>query len=169
MSQPNRLMRGLRHLHFGPRHVRRVLPDSALSRIEQAIAQGEAAHSAEIRFVVEASLGWRRVWAKFFSRERALELFAQLHVWDTQQNNGLLLYVLLADQKVELIVDRALASVIAESAWLAVCRDLTAAYKADRYLDGTLKAIDTIHALVGPHFPPQARDPNELPDRPLVL
>ena len=162
-------MRGLRHLHFGSRHVRRVLPDSALTQIEQAIAQGEAEHSAEIRFVIEASLGWRRVWNKLFSRERALELFAQLHVWDTQQNNGLLLYVLLADQKVELIVDRAAAMVISEAEWQAVCRDLTAAYKADRHLNGTLQAIRTIHALLRPHFAPQVRNPNELPDRPLVL
>ena len=170
MNISSRLSRSLRHLPTGIARVRRVLPQTALTRIEQAIAQGEAQHSAELRFVVEGSLGWRRAWSRLSSRERALELFAQLHVWDTQHNNGVLLYVLLADQKIELIADRAVAALVPDANWQAVCAQLTTAYKAGQYLDGTLQAIASIHQQLRPHFPLQAgANPNELPDRPLAL
>lgn len=165
----NRFTRAFRHAGTGVGAVRRALPDAALTRIEERIAAGEAQHSGEIRFVVEASLDSRRVWARTTPRERALELFAQLHVWDTDQNNGLLLYVLLADRAVELIADRALTAVIGDAQWLALCAELTSAYRQGQYLEGTLKAIDAIHALLRPHFPPRESNPNELPDRPLVL
>jgi uncharacterized membrane protein len=93
-----------------------------------------------------------------------------LHVWDTQQNNGILLYVLLADQKIELIADRAIAAVVADANWQDVCAQMTQAYRAGQYLDGTLQAIRAIHLQLRPHFPPQAGgNPNELPDRPLAL
>ena len=101
-----KLKRILTHLWSGERPLRRAFPASALRQIEQAIQRSEASYSGELRFVVEAALDIGPLWAGTSAADRALELFSQLRIWDTEQNNGVLIYLLLAERDVEIIADR---------------------------------------------------------------
>lgn len=149
--------------------MRRVLPDAALLEIEQAIAAGEALHSAEVRFVVEAAFPIGAAWRGVSARDRAVALFSQLRVWDTEQNNGVLLYLLMADRAIEIVSDRAVSRVVPPERWQAVCNEFGRACSQGRFREGALAAIAAIHDLIRPHFPPGARNPDELPNRPVVL
>ena len=128
-AEPSRNARLLRHLWFDHCHARRAFPESVLSRIEATIARGEELHRGEIRFVVEPSLAWRRVLSGQTARERARELFGKLGIWDTAENNGVLVYVLLADHSAEIVADRGVARVIDSSAWLGVLEPMLKGYR----------------------------------------
>jgi uncharacterized membrane protein len=166
---PGRIARVLRHLFTDQLSLRRAFPAAALERIGQRIAEGEARHSAEIRLAIEDSLDIRRVWAGSEPRGRALEVFASLRVWDTEANNGVLVYVDLADHAVEIVADRAAARAIEDAHWRAVADELCAAYRRGEYLEGTLAAIDRMDSLLAAPFPPGERNPDELPNRPAIL
>jgi len=161
--------RALRHLLTDQLALRRAFPPIALERIGERIAEGEALHSAEIRLAIEDSLDIRRVWAGGTPRERALEVFASLRVWDTEANNGVLVYVDLADHAVEIVADRAAARAVDDAQWRAVADELCAAYRRGEYLDGTLAAIERMDSLLAAAFPPDERNPDELPNRPVIL
>ncbi|MCO5107744.1 MAG: TPM domain-containing protein [Burkholderiaceae bacterium] len=164
-----RLARTWTHLVNEARSVRRVFDDEVLTRIEAAIARSERAHTAELRIAFEASLPLREVWRGRSPRERALEVFGSLRVWDTEANNGVLLYVLWADRAVEIVADRAAAASIPPQRWREVCDALSAAYRRGEFEPGTLVAIERIHALMIEAFPATAGDANELPNRPAIL
>lgn len=159
------------HMRRGAGSARRAFPDSSLAKIEAAIARSEREHSAELRVAIEASLPLARVWSGLTPRERALEVFAQCGVWDTEGNNGVLLYVLLADRDVEIVADRAAAARIHERHWREICDSLTQAYRRGEYEGGTLAAIDRIDRWLAEIFPcvDGQRDEDELPNRPLML
>ena len=166
---PGRWQRLLRHLRHDRGDLRRAFPAAALERIEQAVVDGERGHGAELRVAIEASLPLGRVLSGVAARDRALEVFGSLRVWDTDGNNGVLLYVLLADQAVEIVADRAAARAVPEQAWRSVAQALTAAYRGGDFLGGTLAAIDRLGELMAQAFPPGGRNPDELPNRPVVL
>ncbi len=165
----NRLKRLVRHLLCDRLAARRAFPESALRRIEERIEASEVEHSAEIRVAIEHSLAPTRVWAGLTPRERALEVFGALRVWDTEANNGVLVYVLLADHAVEIVADRAAAAAIDEAQWQEIARQIGAAYRDKEFLAGTLAAIDSIDALLAAAFPPGDLNPDELPNRPVML
>lgn len=98
-----------------------------------------------------------------------MALFSSLGVWDTEHNNGVLLYVLMADRAVEIIADRAAARAVPAAAWENVCRTLANDCQAGQMGAAALTAIESIHSLVESHFPPGQNNPNELPNRPVVL
>ena len=149
--------------------MRRVFHDDLVARVEEAIGRGEQAHSAELRVAIEASLPLREVWRGRTPRDRALEAFGALRVWDTAANNGVLLYVLWADRAVEIVADRAAAAAIAPARWREVCELLVAAYRGGDFERGTIAAIERIHGLLVEAFPSAAGGANELPDRPAIL
>lgn len=165
------IARSWAHLRHGAHSARRAFPDATLARIEEAIERSEREHHAELRLVVEASLALRDAWRGRSSRDRALEVFAMTGIWDTEANNGVLLYVLLADHAVEIVADRAAAAKIHEGYWREICDAMSAAYRAGRFEEGTLAAIERIDRLLAAAFPlgPDAVDVDELPNRPLVL
>ena len=163
------LARSGSHLVNDARSVRRVFHDGLLARIEAAIGDGERAHSAELRVAIEASLPLREIWHGRTPRDRALEVFGALRVWDTAANNGVLLYVLWADRAVEIVADRAAAAAIAPARWREVCELLVAAYRGGDFERGTIAAIERIHGLLVEAFPSAAGGANELPDRPAIL
>ncbi|MCE1242665.1 TPM domain-containing protein [Oryzomicrobium sp.] len=149
---------------------RRHFPSGSLARIEAAIADSEARHGGELRFVVETALPLaylRRGEAGI--RERALDLFSHLRVWDTEGNTGILVYVLLADRRVEIVADRGIHARVGEAAWTKLCRQMGEAFRAGNFEAGTLAALADITVLLEAHVPPPPGNPNELPDRPLVL
>lgn len=159
----------LRHWSTGDVAVRRAFPDGVMQRIEDAIREGEASHGGEVIFAVEASLPTRALWAGESARERAEEAFGFLGAWDTEANNGVLIYLLLADRDVEIVADRGAARVIAPEAWAGVCREMEAHFGARRFEEGALAGVRRVQALLAAHFPPRPRDENELADRPVVI
>jgi uncharacterized membrane protein len=158
-----------RHLATGPRHVRRRFPESTLNAIEAAIGEGETRHSGEIRFAVEAALHPYDALRGHRPRERATEVFGALHVWDTAQRTGVLIYLLLADRDIEIVADRGIAARVAQDQWEQICRAMEAELRAGRFEAGALAGIRAVSDLLARHFPSGATNPDELPDRPVVL
>lgn len=161
--------RVLRHV-FAP-SVRRRLSDAALERVAAAIAAGEATHTGEVCFAVEAALPWREAWRGMSPRDRAHEVFAQLRVWDTAANNGVLLYLLLADHAIEIVVDRGFDGHVDAAAWRAVCDEVRARLREGAFETAIVLGIERLSTILAEAFPREAgiTDRNELPDRPAVL
>jgi uncharacterized membrane protein len=158
--------------HFVTDHhsARRKFSPHALGHIQDAIAAGERLHAGQLRFVVEGSLPLGQILHGLKPRERALELFGRLGVWDTEHNSGVLVYVLLADRDVEIVADRGISSKIAQETWQVVCRAMESAFRDGRFEEGTIAGIDAINELLVQHFPRNSGSgPNELSDQPVVL
>jgi len=149
--------------------VRRTFPDAALERIEHAIAAGERGHRGQICFAVEGALPPLRVLRHLTPRARALEVFGLLGVWDTEENAGVLVYLLLADRDVEIVADRGIDRKVPPGAWQAICARMETAFRDGRFVDGVIAGIGEIGALLAAHFPHSSDAPNELPDKPVIL
>ncbi|HEV3285455.1 MAG TPA: TPM domain-containing protein [Steroidobacteraceae bacterium] len=164
-----KLRRLVRHLLTTRWSTRRHFPRPVRAAIEQAIAECEERHGGEIRFVVETALDLPELWHELPPRVRALQLFGQFGVWDTANNNGVLIYVLMADHVVEIIADRGIAARVTPAEWQTVCRQMEHHYRAGRFLDGSVVGIIGVGALLGRHFPGKAGGGNELPKQPVLL
>lgn len=169
-SLAKRALRALRHAGCGVWTARRRFPEATMAALETRIAAGEIHHRGEIRLAIEAALDPWAIWRGQTPRERALEVFGTLRVWDTAGNNGVLIYVLLADRAVEIVADRAASEAIDLPVWQQICDALAAAYRADEFAGGTLAAIDRINGALAAAFPAAGGDnPDELPNRPRIL
>ena len=160
------MRRLLRHLFALPGAVARAFPAQAFHRIEQAIRESEKLHDGEIRFAVEAALHPAQVWRGVSARSRAIELFAELGVWDTERNNGVLLYLLLAERDVEIVADRGFNRKVGAEEWERVCRRMESALREGRHADAVIDGVHAVSSIIARHFPPQAGGRNELPDAP---
>ena len=171
MVTRGRAGRAWRHLWCDERTVARHMTPAVLDAIEQAIAEEERVHSAELRFVIEADLDLGQVLGGVTPRQRALDLFASLGVWDTEHNTGVLLYVLWADHAAEIVADRGIAARVAQPEWDAVVGAMTSAFASGRYAEGAVEAVRRIGALLARHFAlaKDAPNPDELPNRPTLL
>jgi uncharacterized membrane protein len=149
--------------------ARRVFPPKVLDRVEQAIKAGEATHSGQVRFVVEGALEGRPLFRNQSARERALDIFSRLRIWDTAHNNGVLIYLLLADRNVEIIADRGIDARVGAEGWETICRAMEAEFRAGRFEAGVVKGIAAVSNELARHFPPTGAHPNELPDKPVVI
>ena len=158
-----------RHLLFSARRVRSAFPQETLAAIERAITESEAAHDGEIRFAVEGALDGAPLFAGQAPRERALDVFSALRVWDTERNNGVLIYVLLADRDVEIVADRGVAALVAPAEWQSICAEIEAAFREEKFEQGSLAAIRAVTDRLTSHFPASGADRNELPDRVVLL
>ena len=147
--------------------VRSAFPESALKNIEAAIAAAEGTHGGEIRFAVEGELDNAALWQDLSPRARAIQMFGELGVWDTELNNGVLVYVLLADHDVEIVADRGFAGKVSDAEWTDVCTKIEQLYRVGEFERGTLEGIAAIGKLIGRHYP--ATDANELPNSPTLL
>jgi len=159
----------LRHVVTDHLSVKRAFPPAALARIEQAITAGERMHRGQVCFAVEGALPPLRVLRKLTPRERALEVFGLLRVWDTEENAGVLIYLLLADRDVEIVADRGIDREVPAGAWQAICARMEAAFRDARLVEGVVVGIEEIAALLAAHFPRVGAVANELPDKPVVL
>jgi uncharacterized membrane protein len=162
--------RVLRNLMTPPVLARRRFPEPVLSAIETAIRAGEATHSAELCFAVEAALDLSDLWRGTSARERAVEVFSELRVWDTAANNGVLVFVLLAERDVEIVADRGAAAAIPPEDWERACREMEAHFREGRFAEGAVAGVNAVSALLARHFPSpgERENPNELRDRPIV-
>lgn len=164
-----RVARALVHLSTGRSRLSRAFPKSTLTAIETAVREAESGHRGELRFAIEASLDPHPLWSGQTARERALDVFSMLRVWDTEHDNGVLIYVLLADRAVEIVADRGIARRVAQSEWDAICAGMREAYARGDYETGSIHGIRAIGEVLAKHFPASATGRNELPDRPVVL
>ncbi|HZR68420.1 MAG TPA: TPM domain-containing protein [Burkholderiales bacterium] len=164
------LARFARHF-FGSHHtVRAAFPEATLGAIERAIGEGEKRHSGQIEFAIEASLPIPALLRGLTARERALEWFARLRVWDTEHNSGVLVYLLLADRRIEIVADRGIHSKVGTASWEAICGEMQRRFAQGRFEEGVVLGVRAISDLLAAHFPRGAGEqPNELPDRPVVL
>ena len=167
------LRRLLRHRLWDEEDARRVLPADALGRLQQRVAASEARHTGEIRVCVEASLPLSYLWRDATARERAITMFGKLRVWDTEHNNGVLIYLLMADHAIEIVADRALHRAVPAAAWHAVLSGMQQDFRRDAYAEGLETALQRVTDLLAQHFPrdasqPENRDDSALPDTPVV-
>lgn len=164
-------LRWLRHRWTDRGDVRRALDEAALARLQARVAASEQRHRGEIRLAIEAGLPHSYLWKGLDARARAVTLFGKLRVWDTEENNGVLIYLLLADHAIEIVVDRGLARQAEGPAWARIVERMREAFRAGRFEQGLEEAIDAVDSLQTRHFPRQAVgiDRNELPDSPIIL
>ena len=148
---------------------RRAFPQATLDAIEAAIRISETRHGGEIRFAIENSLPGILAWRGMRGRERAIEMFSNLRVWDTEHNSGVLIYLLLADHDIEIVADRGIATRVDQAAWEAVAQTMEAAFKQGEFERGALAGIQQISLLLAAHFPPSGHNPDELANRPVIV
>ena len=164
--RPGRL---LRHLVIPDWWARRAFPKALLRRIEQAIAASEQSHGGELRLVVEANLPLAALLRDQSPRQRAVELFGELGVWDTENNCGVLIYLQLLDRRVEIVADRGIHRRVGDAFWEAVCGRLEKSFSDGRYEPGVVRALEEITAALSEHCPAAADNPDELSNAPLIF
>jgi uncharacterized membrane protein len=157
------------HLFATRWHTRRHFTPQVLSAVEGAVRDVESRHAGEIRFVVETALDVVELWHDLPPRRRAMQVFGQLGVWDTAENNGVLLYVLIADHVVEIIADRGIAARIPQAEWDQVCREIERHYREGRFNEGSVAGVYGVGRLLERHFPARGADADELPNQPVLL
>ena len=165
-----KLQRILRHRWIDEADTRKAVPPELVERLTRRVAASERRHSGEVRICVEAGLPLSYLWRGASARERAVAMFGKLRVWDTEHNNGVLIYLLLAEHAIEIVADRGVARHVPPQHWQALARDMASAFKAGRFEQGLAAAVDAVDQLLRQHFAlaAGAANPNELPDTPLV-
>ena len=165
-----RLTRLLRH-RWADGRLRRVLTPEVLQRLGQRVAASERRHTGQIRICAEGGLPLSYLWRGASARERAITQFGKLRVWDTEHNNGVLIYLLLAEHAIEIVADRGLAQRVPEATWHTLVQHLGQALRAGQYEDGLTEVLAEVSALLVAHFPASGHAPgsNELPDAPVLL
>ena len=165
-----RLQRLLMNVCEGWFRIHRRFPSRLLDEIATAVAAGERTHRGELRLAVESRLAPLAVLDGLDAAARARQVFGQLRVWDTEHNNGVLLYVLLAEHRIEIVADRGIARHVKPDEWAEVCAHMREAYARGQWREGSLQGIADVHALLRRHFPADGKPrPDELPDRPVLL
>ena len=175
-----RLQRLLRHRWMDERDSRKAVPPDVLARLAARVAASEARHTGEVRICVEASLPVKCLWRSDATprivRERAVELFGKLGVWDTEHNNGVLIYLLLAEHAIEIVADRGLNGRVSDVDWQMIVARMRNAFQGDRFEDGLTDALAEVSGLLVKHFAiavgadgRSAHNPDELPNEPVVF
>ncbi len=162
------LKRIFRHLFTTIWSVRRAFPQLALDAVTRAIQETEATHEGQVRFAVEHALDLQQLLWGRSARARALDVFSELRVWDTEHNNGVLIYLLLADRDVEIIADRGIHAHV-EGGWEAICRRMEERFARGEYETGVIEGVRAVGEHLQRHFPARRGGRNELPHRPVVL
>ena len=163
-------MRWLRHLFLDQIALMRAFPLTTLAALERAVAEQEKRHRGELRVVIEGGLPLPALMAGRTARERALENFGRLRIWDTDDNAGVLIYLLLCDRRVEIVADRGIHARVGATAWETICGAMQREFAAGRFEPGMIAGLGSVSDLLQQHFPAKpGHDPNELPDAPEVV
>ena len=169
MKKTNSIIRFIKHMFSHPLQAKRHFSAAALHNIEQAIKASEQKHAGEIRFIVETGLHPLEILYKKNPKKRALELFGRLNIWDTEHNNGVLIYLLLADRDVEILADRGIHQHVGDDGWEQICRDMETLFRKAEFEAGVLQGIAEISAELEKHFPPTGLNKNEISNKPIIL
>lgn len=160
--------RTLTHLFYPGWWLRKRFPIGSLKQLENSIESSEKKHSGEIRLAIESALPLKALWHDESVRERSIEVFSLLRVWDTEDNNGVLIYLLLADKKVEITVDRNIAKVVDQQEWQRICALIEQEFHQEKFIEGISLGISEVTKHLEQHFP-SVNDSNELPNKPVIL
>jgi uncharacterized membrane protein len=163
------LARFWRHIAMSPVREARCFPSATLDAIQREVAAQEKLHRGEICFVVEGDLPSRDLWREVTPRARAKEVFALRGVWNTEENNGVLIYLLLADRCVEIVADRGVDGRVDDAQWQAICRMMEKFFREARYEEGAVAGVRAVSEVLARHFPDTGEARNELPDRPILI
>ncbi len=160
----------LRHRWLDESDTRKAMPPDLVERIARRVSASEQRHTGEVRIYVEAGLPMSYLWRSATPRERAVAMFGKLRVWDTEYNNGVLIYLLLAERAIEIVADRGLARHVPQEEWRAIVTRLGAMLHEGRFEDGLTQALEEVSAMLVQHFPSAQGDANvnELPDEPVL-
>ena len=158
-----------KHLLVTNGPLRKAFPTGTLDKVEAAIKASETLHAGEIRFVVEGALDSSPLFKGQSARERAIGLFSELRVWDTEHNTGVLIYLLLADRAVEIVADRGINAKVDAQEWSRVCRQMETAFRQSNFEAGAVGGVQAVTQHLAKHFPANGHNSNELPDKPVVL
>ncbi|HEY3538501.1 MAG TPA: TPM domain-containing protein [Trinickia sp.] len=159
----------LKHLSMTRWRVRRAFPRRSLHAIDKAVRESHRAHIGQVRFAVEGALHGAALIKGLTARERAIDVFSELRVWDTEHNNGVLIYLLLADRDVEIIADRGIHAKAGDDEWEAICRVMETDFRHGRYQSGVIRGVEQVTGLLNKHFPARGASREELPSGPVVL
>lgn len=163
------LKRFFRHVMMSQLVLHRQFSSHTLQAIQKAVADTEATHRGQVRFAIEAELATWQLWCGLSARQRAIEVFSQLGVWNTEENNGVLIYVLLADRKVEIVADRGIQRHVGNERWSAICKEIEHHYRKGEFATGSVIGINKISTELAFYFPAKGPGHNEQPDRPVIL
>lgn len=163
------MKRWLVHTFIPPWRWRLAFSAKVLKEIENAVKHSECQHRGELRFAIENALASSRVWRGMSAQQRALEVFSNLRVWDTEENSGVLIYLLLADREVHILADRGITGHVAQTEWDQIAQAMQEKFRAGNFRLGSLEGIAGVTALLATHFPPEADNPNELLDKPVIV
>ena len=158
-----------RHLMYPHWRVRLAFPKAALKAIEARVAASETAHGGELRFVVEGGLDLPHLLRGLSSRQRAVDVFSQLRVWDTEHNSGVLIYVQLADRQVDILADRGIHNKVGEQTWQRICAGMQKAFRAGLFQTGAIEGVEAVGRVLAEHFPAECENQDELPNTPVIL
>lgn len=174
----HRLVRWCRHRWTPASAARRAVPPDMALRLQQRVAASEQRHSGEICICVEGALPDSYLWRagrdaglSAVLRARALAWFGKLRVWDTERNNGVLIYLLLAERRIDIVADRGIARHVPDAHWQGVVQRLAARLHAGDTEGGLTEALEEVSALLVEHFPlaEGEANPNELADHVRVI
>ena len=165
-----KIKRLFQHRWLDASDTRRAIPPELVDRLKRRVGASERRHSGEVRICVEAGLPTSYIWRGASARERAVAMFGKLRIWDTEQNNGVLIYLLLAEHAIEIVADRGLAHHVPQAQWQAIVQRMGRAFHEGRFEDGLTQALEEVSALLMQHFPlaDGEENPNELPDEPVL-
>ena len=163
------IKRWFSHTFIPPWRWRLAFSAAALKDIEMAVKQSERQHRGELRFAIENALAPTWVWRGMSARQRATEVFSNLRVWDTEENSGVLIYLLLADREVHIVADRGIASRVPQAEWDAVAQAMQKAFRLGDFRNGSIEGIERITTMLATHFPPGVDNPNELSNKPVIV
>ena len=157
-----------RHLWLPGSQLRRAFPNASRAAIERAVEASERGHHGEIRVCIESALPLGAVVRGKSGRERALEVFSELRVWDTEQNTGVLIYVLMADRDLESLADRAAHRCVPQATWDHICSEMEQRFRAGEMEAGVIAAVEAVSKILTEHFPASGENVNELANRPVI-
>jgi uncharacterized membrane protein len=167
---PSLIARMLKHRWLDESDTRKAIPPELVERLTRRVAASEKRHTGEVRIYVEAGMPMSYLWRRATARERAVAMFGKLRVWDTEHNNGVLIYLLLAEHAIEIVADRGLSDKVSTEEWQRIVARMGDAFKQGRFEDGLTQALEEVSALLVEHFPLRGADArgNELPDEPVL-
>lgn len=157
------------HAFMPPWRWRVTFPAAVLDDIEKAVKQSEGQHRGELRFAVENTLAPAWVWRGMSASQRATEVFSNLRVWDTEENSGVLIYLLLADREVHIVADRGIAKLVPQAEWDMIAEAMQKEFRQGDFRRGSLEGIELITRVLASHFPSGVNNPNELSNKPVIV
>lgn len=161
--------RFIKHFFTTSGLVNKYFPEESMRRITEAISESEKQHDAELVFAIESSISPISALRGYTARERAIDVFSELRIWDTEWNNGVMIYLLLADHDIEIVADRGVNRLAGSEYWEDVCHGIEKNFKEGRFEEGVIFGIRKISELLIQNYPKTENNPNELPNEPYII